>query len=387
MNGRIVICGGGVAGASMAAALANTDYSVVLLEKEMDERLGQYSGGETLRAETCKSFDKIGVLKDILYFSHSIRQADRRELHHVDAGMLGYFRYDAFAPEYPVVHSHHDHIVKGIHRYIERVGASNVETRFGAEVVGVGEYLNGRRKVYFVDRKTKEQRSIEADLVIGADGAKSAVRQSLGIQSNDHDLGIVYLMFYVERISGVEYGRFTVGPHGFIGVFPSSENTLRLAVEVKLSELSSWLKTEETKLVEKWSLRDRSLAEARLVKRGLPFHIVKRLVSSYIKEGACIIGDAAHVPPPILGMGISLALNDVLSLQKILLEPEGNPFSYNNLKRFEKLGPPYNLKWVEMNYRLYLWLNEICENLQNFNNIPLQELIDIGFVPTSAVGV
>lgn len=387
MNKRIVIVGGGVAGASMAAALANTDYSVTILEKEFEEKLGQYSGGETLRAETCRSFDKIGVLNDILYFSHTIRQADRRELHHVDEGMLGYFRYDAFAPDYPVVHSHHNYIVKGIHRYIERVGASNIETRSGMEVIGVGEYKNGSRKVYFVDRKTKEQKSMEADLVIGADGAKSVVRQSLGIQSEDLDLGIVYLMFYVQRIRGVEFGRFTVGPHGFIGVFPSSENNFRIAVEVKVNELNTWLKTEETKLVEKWSLRDRSLTEAKLVKRGLPFHVIKRLASSYVKEGACIIGDAAHVPPPILGMGISLSLNDVLSLQKVLLEPEGDPFSFNNLKRFEQLGSPYNVKWVETNYRLYRWLNEMCEDLQNFHNIQLQELIEIGFQPTFPTGV
>ncbi|GBC70023.1 2-octaprenyl-3-methyl-6-methoxy-1,4-benzoquinol hydroxylase [archaeon HR01] len=386
MSLKVVICGGGVAGAAMAAALANTDYSVLLLEKEGEEFLGRSSGGETLRAETCRSFDRLGVLDDILRHSHSIRKGDRRELHHVAKGMLGHFRYDAFAPEYPVVHTHHNYIVEGIHRYIERSGASNVEARFGCEVVDVGEYRDGRREVVYKDRKSGELRSVEADLVIGADGGNSVVRRSIGIQASETDLGISYLMFYVERLSGFEYGRFTVGPHGFIGIFPSSENTLRLAVEVRISELGGWTRLDGARLRERWALRDPALKEAKLVKRGLPFHIIKRLSPTYVREGACIIGDAAHVPPPILGMGISLALNDVLALQKVLLEPVGESLSLENLRRFEEMAAPYNVRWVETNHRLYLWLNEMCADPNNFHKIPLGELAQMGFHPSENLG-
>lgn len=384
MPKTIVICGGGIAGASMAAALANTSYSVILLEKEDEEYLGRSSGGETLRAETCRSFDQIGVLNHILQFSHSIRKGDRRELHHIATGMLGYFRYDAFAPEYPVVHTHHNYIVNGIHKYIEKIGASNIDIRYSKEVVGVGDFKDGRRKVHFIDRKTRSQESLEGDLIIGADGGNSTVRRSLGIQANETDLGISYLMFYIERLEGFEYGRFTVGPHGFIGIFPSSENTLRLAVEVKLSELNNWLKTESSKIIERVALRDTALNGARLVKRGLPFHIIMRLSPSYVREGACIIGDAAHVPPPILGMGISLALNDVLALRKVLLENEGRPLSLEILKRFEETASPYDVKWVQTNYRLYRWLNDMCADPRNFGTVPLEELRDMGFQPQSA---
>ncbi|MEM3096626.1 MAG: NAD(P)/FAD-dependent oxidoreductase [Nitrososphaerota archaeon] len=386
MPKTVVICGGGIAGASMAAALANTDYSVILLEKEDEEFLGRSSGGETLRAETCRSFDRIGVLNDILYFSHSARSGDRRELHHVSTGMLGHFRYDAFAPDYPVVHTHHNYIVRGVHRYIERVGAPNIESRFSTEVVGVGDYRNHRRKVHLINRKRKAEESLEADLVIGADGGNSTVRRSLGIHANETDLGISYLMFYIERLEGFEYGRFTVGPHGFIGIFPSSENTLRLAVEVKLSELTSWYKTDDSKLRERWTLRDPSLSEAKLVRRGLPFHIIKRLSSTYVREGACIIGDAAHVPPPILGMGISLALNDVLALRSVLLEHEGGSPRLEDLKKFEEMAAPYNTRWVETNHRLYNWLNDMCADPGNFGKIPLEELVEMGFQPSRAAG-
>jgi 2-polyprenyl-6-methoxyphenol hydroxylase-like FAD-dependent oxidoreductase len=379
MLGRIVICGGGIAGASMAAALSGMDYEVVLLEKEDEEFLGRSSGGETMRAETCRAFDRIGVLDDILHFSHSARYGDRRELHHVKVGMMGYFRYDAFAPDYPVVHTHHNYIVRGIHNYIDRVGSGNVEIRFGTEVVGVGEYRDGGREVHILERKTGMRRSLDAGLVIGADGGNSVVRRSLGIPTVETDLGISYLMFYIERLRGFEYGRFTVGPHGFIGIFPTSENMLRLAVEVKLNELNDWLKTGNEDLKARWALRDPLLNEAKLVKRGLPFHIIKRLAGSYVSEGACIIGDAAHVPPPILGMGISLALNDVLALKNALTNPQGHPFSLENLRRFERDASPYNTRWVETNHRLYNWLNEMCVDPSNFSKIALDELAGMGF--------
>jgi len=379
MQGKVVICGGGIAGASMAAGLAGTDYEVTLIEKEDEEFLGRSSGGETLRAETCRSFDKLGVLGDILYFSHAERHGDRRELHHVQVGMMGYFRYDAFAPDYPVVHTHHNYIVHGIHKFIERVGAGNVQIMFGTEVLGVGEYKDGARKVHILKRKTGERTSLDADLVIGADGGNSVVRRSLGIPALETDLGILYLMFYIERLRDFEYGRFTVGPHGFIGIFPTSSNLLRVAVEVKLSELNNWLKTGDEDLRGKWALRDPLLNDAKLVKRGLPFHIIKRLASSYVREGACIIGDAAHVPPPILGMGISLALNDVLALKNALTNPEGDPFSLENLRRFEAAAAPYNTRWVETNHRLYNWLNDMCVDPSNFGKITLDELAGMGF--------
>jgi len=380
MSKKVVICGGGIAGASMAAALANSEYEVLLIEKE-HESLGKYSGGETLRSETCKSFDRLGVLKEILKYSHSIKRGDRRELYHVAKGMLGYFRYDAFAPEYPVVHTHHNNIVKGIHDHIDSLKASNLERKFGCEVVGIGEYKVGRRKIVYKERTSGEVRAIEADLVIGADGSKSIVRRSLDIPTQERDLGIAYLMFYIKRLSGFEYGRFTVGSHGFIGIFPSSENTLRLAVEVKISELGNWAKLDNEKLKQKWIDRDPALKGAELVKRGLPFHVIMRLSTSYISKGACIIGDAAHVPPPILGMGISLVLNDVLALQKVLLEPVEEPFSFGNLKRFEEIAAPYNIKWVETNYRLYLWLNAMCMDAEKFYDIPIEELMQMGFNP------
>jgi 2-polyprenyl-6-methoxyphenol hydroxylase-like FAD-dependent oxidoreductase len=382
MLGRVVICGGGVAGASLAAALSGTDYEVVLIEKENEETLGSYSGGETLRSETCRSFDKIGVLDDILDFSHSAKYGDRRELHHVNVGMMGYFRYDALAPNYPVVHTHHNYIVKGIYRYINKKGAGKIEIKFGSEVVGVGEYKDGSRKVYVLDRKTGVTKILEAGLVVGADGAKSIVRRSLGIETAESDLGIVYHFFYIERFDDFEYGRFTVGPHGFIGIFPTSEGLLRLAVELKLSELSNWLTLSNEELRYRWALRDPSLRKAKFVKRGLPFHVIKRLADNYVKEGACIIGDAAHVPPPILGMGISLALNDVLALKHVLTHPEGHPFSLSNLRRFESHVKPYNTQWVENNHRLYNWLNAMCIDPSNFSMIPLNELAEMGFERT-----
>ncbi|MEM3021682.1 MAG: hypothetical protein QXH52_05490, partial [Candidatus Caldarchaeum sp.] len=60
------------------------------------------------------------------------------------------------------------------------------------------------------------------------------------------------------------------------------------------------------------------------------------------------------------------------------------PLSLEILKRFEETASPYDVKWVQTNYRLYRWLNDMCADPRNFCTVPLEELRDMGFQPQSA---
>jgi 2-polyprenyl-6-methoxyphenol hydroxylase-like FAD-dependent oxidoreductase len=242
---KIVICGGGIAGAACAVVLSTLDYSVTMLEKDSREEVGSVRRGETLRSEVCKTLSKFGLLS---YFNREdaiVRMGEIRELFHSTGGKFGDFHYDYLAPEYPVIHASHKGIVDAVYSRIEKV--PNLEIKLNAQAISLSDFKDGKRKVTYRSRSDGTDHELDADLVVIADGAASRFRNILFIPTEQYDYHVGYLMFYLDHPNEIKWGRFCLGPEGFTGVFPTGGTLVRAAVEVKVEDLKDWLtaSTEE----------------------------------------------------------------------------------------------------------------------------------------------
>lgn len=182
---------------------------------------------------------------------------------------------------------------------------------------------------------------IRADLVIGADGARSFVRESLGIATSDrsYDQTAVVTHLRPERAHrSTAWQRFLrTGPIGMLPladgrisvVWTTTQATAEQAMAADDAELGRML-TDASDHV----LGDLTVAGA----RGA-FPLQARHAHEYVVAGAALIGDAAHAVHPLAGQGANLGLQDSACLASVIddaLRQGEHPGDRPVLRRFER---------------------------------------------------
>jgi len=378
---QIVICGGGIAGVSTAVIFAKAGYSVTLIEKYDKGEVGNLEAGEVIRSEAVRILNKFGFLMNFKDDSNIIlREGEKRELWHYELGKLGDFLYNYYAPEYPVIHAMHKYIVKLLYKHLEDI--SNVDLLFNTEVTEISDYKDGTRKVTVRSRKDGSKREFLGNLVIVADGSNSSLRTKLGVPTEYYDYNAGYLMLYVSKPTDFTWGRFYLTKQGFVGVFPTSENMIRIAVELTPTQLKEWLKNSDDEIITRVSNMVGMLKGCKIIKRGLYYHVVKRHVKRYVFDGLAIIGDAAHTTHPMLGQGMAMVFNDVEAIYETLIKNNVKEFNYKILKEYEGRAKPFNTLVLENNHKLFFYFHELIKNSKSYENL-VKDMIQMGFVPTN----
>ena len=362
---EVVICGGGMAGATAACILSNLDYSITLLEKDSRKEVGNIRRGETLRSEVTEVLTEFGLMPYFEYQDSIIRAGEVREFFHTQFGKLGNFRYDYLSPKYPVIHSSHKQMVDALYKWLEK--KSNVTVQFRAQAVEISEFKAGERNITYLRKDDGSEKEIKSNLVIVADGAGSRFRTIFRMPTDQFDYGVGYLMYYLQHPKDMKWGRFYVGPHGFIGVFPTSGNMVRAAVEVRIEDLRSWLTSpveeQKRRLVERCPM----LEECSILDVGIFYHVLKRHAHQYTMDGLCLIGDAAHTTHPMQAQGISLVFNDIVSLYHALKQNQGKTLTNDVLKQYDDLARPFNSSVLENNHSLFNLFQQIGQDKAVFD--------------------
>jgi 2-polyprenyl-6-methoxyphenol hydroxylase-like FAD-dependent oxidoreductase len=188
------------------------------------------------------------------------------------------------------------------------------------DLINEGETISGVRA-----NTPDGELEVRADLVVGADGRHSIVRERAGLKVTDLGAPIDVLWMRISRkpsdgnqaLGRIEAGRFFVMldrgdywqcayviPKGGIAdvqnkglpAFRRSIAEINPALADRVSEIASW---DDVKLL---TVR------------------VDRLQRWY-ERGLLVIGDAAHAMSPVGGVGINLAIQDAVAAANILAEP------------------------------------------------------------------
>jgi 2-octaprenyl-6-methoxyphenol hydroxylase len=164
--------------------------------------------------------------------------------------------------------------------------------------------------------------SISARLLVGADGAHSAIRERAGIVTHGWDYGqsgIVTTVAHERDHHGRAEEHFL--PAGPFAILPLK------------GRRSSLVWTEETREAERIIALNDAEFHAELERRfGLHFGDIKAegprrvfplglaVARSFITERVALIGDAAHVIHPIAGQGLNMGLKDVAALAEAIVD-------------------------------------------------------------------
>jgi 2-polyprenyl-6-methoxyphenol hydroxylase-like FAD-dependent oxidoreductase len=314
---RCCIAGGGPAGMMLGLLLARAGVDVIVLEKHAD--FFRDFRGDTIHPSTLEVVHELGLLEEFLKRPHQ----ELRELR----GWIGdemipvadfshlptHCKFIALMPQWDFL----DFLAQQAKTY------PSFRLRMEAEVTDLIE--EGGRVAGVRAHTPGGALEVRADLVIGADGRHSTVREKARLQTMDLGAPMDVLWMRLSQRPGdpkESMGRFDPG-HVFVMIDRGDYWQCAFVIpkggfdEVKRRGLDAF--RQEVARVAPF-MRDRvgEIAEWDHVK--LLTVAVDRLRQWY-RPGLLCIGDAAHAMSPIGGIGINLAIQDAVAAGNILAEP------------------------------------------------------------------
>jgi len=158
--------------------------------------------------------------------------------------------------------------------------------------------------------------TLTARLVVGADGAQSAVRAAagLGIETRAYGQTAIIASVATERPhQATAWQRFM--RDGTLAFLPLADGTSSIVWSADESRAADLLTLGDAGFAQELdSASDRALGGTRLVSERLSFPLVRLAAPRYVAQRLALIGDAAHVVHPLAGQGVNLGLLDAAAL-------------------------------------------------------------------------
>jgi 2-octaprenylphenol hydroxylase len=180
-----------------------------------------------------------------------------------------------------------------------------------------------------------------AGLVVGADGAESAVRQAAGIETRGWDYpqrAVVAHLDAQEPHGSTAWQRFLdTGP---IALLPLADGRVSLVWSTLPHEAQALVQCAEPEFAERVTAASAGvLGTLRPATPRAAFPLRLQHARRYASERIALVGDAAHVVHPLAGQGINLAFLDAAALVDVVgsaLTSGDDPGELAVLRRYER---------------------------------------------------
>jgi 2-polyprenyl-6-methoxyphenol hydroxylase-like FAD-dependent oxidoreductase len=317
ISARCCIAGGGPAGMMLGFLLARAGIEVIVLEKHADF-LRDFRG-DTIHPSTLEVMHELGLLDEFLKLPHqrvprlNAQFGDMRitiaDFSHLPVRC----KFIAMMPQWDFLDFVADHaaVYPGFRLMMK------------TEVTGL---IEEQGRVAGVRAATASGAiDIRADLVVGADGRNSIVRDKAGLPVKDFGAPMDVLWFRLSRKPDdpdQTMGRFDIGrifvsinrgdywQCGFVIPKGQIEEVRRRGLEAFRNNVAALAPYTKDRVGKLRSWDDIKLLTVR----------VDRLLKWY-RSGLLCIGDAAHAMSPVGGVGINLAIQDAVAAANILARP------------------------------------------------------------------
>ena len=314
---RCCIVGGGPAGMMLGLMLARAGVEVIVLEKHAD--FFRDFRGDTIHPSTLEVVHELGLLDDFLTRPHQELRLLRGWIGDEMIPVADFSRlptrckFIALMPQWDFL----DFLTQHARKY------PNFRLRMQAEVTDLIE--QGGRVAGVRAQTSAGALEVRADLVVGADGRHSTVREKAGLQTIDLGAPMDVLWMRLSQRPGdpkESMGRFDPG-HVFVMIDRGDYWQCAFVIpkggfaDVKARGLDAF-RAEVARLAP--FLRDRvgEIADWDHVKL---LTVAVNRVREWYRPGLLCIGDAAHAMSPIGGIGINLAVQDAVAAGNILAQP------------------------------------------------------------------
>ena len=309
----VTVVGGGIVGLTAALAIANSGFSVAVVDPELRE------------AEIPKAFDprsyaltvtSIRILENLGVWPalDSTRNAEVRSMSVWDANSRGHIRFSPFPAgerSFGVI-TENTNLLRalqgkiGIHKNIEALERRAISTKLSG----------GYRELEFSTGP-----NIRTQLVVCCDGGSSPMRERLGIITSRHSYEQRAMVVNVKTTMPHEFVAKQVfhheGPLAFLPLADENQCAVVWTNSKSTSEVLTSITPEV--FINRLNEAAQLMGEVEcLTSERQDFPLFKMHVKKYDTERAVLVGDSAHVIHPLAGQGLNLGIMDAAVLAHVM---------------------------------------------------------------------
>lgn len=328
---HIAIAGAGLVGSLLSIYLKKRGYAVSVFERRSDMRSSDYIGGRSINLALSnrgiRALEEVGLAEELKRIAIPMHG---RMMHDIK----GNLSYQAYGKEGQYINS------------ISR-SALNIALMNKAEAIGVQFYFEQKiektdleKTTLTIEDKNKKLTETKFDLIIGADGAFSAIRDAF--RTSDR---FDYQQFYIQH----GYKELSI-PAGAGGAFqleknalhiwpresfmlialPNPDGSFTLTLFFPFEGNPSFASLDSTEAIKDFLNKTFPDAVALMpeclsdFKQNPTSSLVTVKCYPWVKNNTLLIGDAAHAIVPFYGQGMNAGFEDCRVLNNLLDEHKDN---------------------------------------------------------------
>jgi kynurenine 3-monooxygenase len=328
---HIAIAGAGLVGSLLSIYLKKRGYTVSVFERRGDMRSSDYVGGRSINLALSnrgiRALEEVGLAEELKRIAIPMHG---RVMH----DMKGNLSYQPYGKEGQYINS------------ISR-SALNIALMNEAETIGVQFYFEQKiektdleKTTLTIEDKQKKITEKKFDLIIGADGAFSAIRDAFRI-SDRFDYQQFYIQHGYKELSipagpgntfQLEKNALHIWPREsfMLIALPNPDGTFTLTLFFPFEGNPSFASIDSTQAIKEFLEKTFPDAVALMpdylneFKQNPTSSLVTVKCYPWVKKNTLLIGDAAHAIVPFYGQGMNAGFEDCRVLNNLLDEHKDN---------------------------------------------------------------
>ena len=321
MEFDIIIVGGGLVGASLAASLRHSGLSLALVESQCspalpedpeladwDSRIYAISPGSRRFLEEAGAWDHLATRR--------VAPVEQMRVFGDEGAKLEFSAYQMGVPELACILENRElqHALWQVLRHQDNLTLLQ-PARCASLTVGADA----------AELTLQDGPRIKAKLVVGADGRDSWVRNQVGLGATPtdyHQHGVVANFTTALPHRGIAYQWFQ--PDGILALLPLPGNRVSMVWSVSPEKSAELLALTHEELCAKVSAAaQHTLGDMQIVTPAAAFPLRLLVLPQIASPRIALIGDAAHNMHPLAGQGVNTGFRDARQLMQTLLERGG----------------------------------------------------------------
>ncbi len=327
----VLIIGGGLVGASIAAALKKSGLSLALVEAQpvsfsgdgWDSRVYAISPGSAAFLEECGAWQRLDRGR--------VQQVEQMRVFGDERSELEFSAYEIGAPELAFILEN---------RLMQRALWEVLQEQDGLTLFQPARCAGLEWRDDVAVLQLDDGRELRAKLIVGADGRDSWVRREAGIIEPPtlyQQHGVVANFVAQKPHRGTAFQWFQ--PDGILALLPLPNQMVSMVWSVSPEQADTLVQMPYEELCAAVAAASRhSLGELQVVTPPAAFPLRLLNLPHVVKPRLALAGDAAHNVHPLAGQGANLGFRDARQLAQVLLQrgPSTDCGEIRLLRRYDR---------------------------------------------------
>lgn len=344
---HILVVGAGPVGVVASLACAQRGFKVTLIEAE--EAVDESPRAATTHSSTLEMIDSLGLSERFISEGLVARYFDFWD--QTQHKLIARFDHALLEGEtkFPFVVQTEQHKLArmGLDKLKEY---ADVAVRFSTRFKDLQQDSNG---VTATIEQEGHEETLQADYLIAADGGRSSVRKSLGIEFEGMTWPERFIVITVlddfEKMLGCCYRNYLAAPREWGNLFKVSGDDGKGRWRVVYPSLGE--RTDEEDLadgpvIERLQKIYPLAAGYNIVHRNV-YRVHQRVAQTFRQGRAFLAGDAAHVNNPIGGLGLNSGIHDAMELCDMLSRVNEKTEDASVFDRYDRRRRTLNIEFVQ----------------------------------------